>query len=163
MKNLIGNLATISHTIFWVAIFSFLQKWHHAYLRRAYTETEVSLCIGYYLGFLPNPTQERMSPHPIQNIMTLFIAFVPTNQNRLDWVTLHSSVLHHCISSVLYCKPNTHFVQGPKNDYTQAYSHLLSNFLPCQLPFWSLSVFCLLHFLSFTPIQLPLLNWQHTM
>ena len=59
--------------------------------------------------------------------MSLFITFATTNQNILAWVTLHSSVLHHCISSVLCCKPNTHFAQGPNNDYKQTYSHSLSN------------------------------------
>ena len=148
--------------MFWVEIFPFLQKWHHAYLRKACTGAEVSLHIGYYLSFLPDPAQERMSPHHMQNMMTLFMTFVPANQNILAWATLHFALLHHSISSVLYCKPNTHFVQGPKNDYKHACSHPLSNLLSFQSPFWSLSVFSLLHFLSFTPIQLPLINWRHT-
>ena len=126
MKNLTRNLAFFSHTIFWVAFFSLFQNWHHAYLRRAYTKAEVFLHIGYHLGFLPHPTHGKMIPHPTQNIMTLFITFSPINQNILAWATLHSSVLHHCISSVLSCKPNAHFSQGPKNDYTHAYSHPLS-------------------------------------
>ena len=67
-------------------------------------------------------------------------------------------MLHHCISSVLCCKPNNHVAQGPKNDYTHAYSHPLSNLSPLKSPFWSMSVFLLLHFLSFTPSQSPLLN-----
>ena len=149
MKNLTGNLANISHTIFWVAIFPFLQKWHHAYLQRAYTEAEVSLHIGYCLGFQTHLAQERTSLHPTQNIMTLFITFAPTNQNTLAWATLHSSVLHNYISSMLCCKPNTHFVQVPNNDYTHAYSNPLSNLSSCQSPFWSLSVFCILVFLVF--------------
>ena len=94
--------------------------------------------------------------------MTLFITFEPTNQNILTWVTLYFAMLHHCISSVLCCKPNTHFVQGPKNDYTHAYSHPLSNLLSSQLPFWSLSVFWLLNFLVFIFAQLPLVNRWHT-
>ena len=129
-----GNLATNSHANFWVAIFPFLQKWHHAYLQRAYTEAEVSLHIGYYLGFQPHLAQERMSPHPTQNIMTLNLTFAPTNQNILAWATLHFAMLHHCISSVLCCNQNTHFMQGPKNDYTHAYSHPLSNLLSSQSP-----------------------------
>ena len=111
--NLTGNLANFSHTIVWVAIFPFLQKWHHAYLQRAYTEAEVSLYIRYYPGFLPHLVQERMSPHPTQNIMSFFVTFAPAIQNILAWATLHSLVLHHCISSVLCYKPNTHFAQGP--------------------------------------------------
>ena len=55
-------------------------------------------------------------------------------------------MLHHCISSVLCCKPNTHFMQGPNNDYTHAYSHPMSNLLSCQSPFWSLSVFLFINF-----------------
>ena len=95
--------------------------------------------------------------------MTLFITFVPSYQYILAWATLHFPVLHHCISSVLFCKPNTHSVQGPKNNYTQAYSHPLSNLLPLQSLFWSLSVFWLLIFLSFLPSQLTLINRQHTL
>ena len=71
-------------------------------------------------------------------------------------------MLHHCISSVLCCKPNIHVVQSPKSDYTHAYSHPLSNLSPLQSPFWSLPVFWLLIFLTFTPIQAPLLNWWYT-
>ena len=162
MKNLTGNLTINFYTYFWVAIFPIFQKWHHACLQRAYTEAEVSLHIGYYLGFLPHPVQERTSPHPTQNIMTLFITFSPTNQNILAWATLHSSVLYHCISSVLCCKPNNHFAQGPKNDYTHTYNHPLSNLSSCQLPFWSLLVFWLLISLTFMPIQLPIANWRLT-
>ena len=78
--------------------------------------------------------------------MTLFITFAPSYQYILAWATLHFPVLHHCISSVLCCKPNNHCAQGPKNDYTHAYSHPLSNLSPLQSPFWSLSVFLLLYF-----------------
>ena len=85
--------------------------------------------LTYYLGFLPPLAQERKSSHPTQNIMTLFINCEPANQNILAWATSHFRMLHHCISSVLCCKLNTHFVQGPKNDYTHAYSHPLSNLL----------------------------------
>ena len=94
--------------------------------------------------------------------MTLFITFAPGNQNILAWATLHFAMLHHCISSVLCCNQNTHFMQGPKNDYTHAYSHPLSNLSSLQSPFWSLSVFWLIIFLSFLPSQLPLLNWRYT-
>ena len=155
------TLLLIPMKFFGSQIFPFLQKWHHTYLQRAYTEAEVSLHIGYYLGFLPHLEQERTSPHPTQSIMTLFITFEPANQNILAWATLHSLVLHHCISSMLYCKPNTHFVQDPNNDYTHAYKPTLSNLLSCQLPFWSLSVFWLLNFLVFIFAQLPLVNRQH--
>ena len=62
-NNLICNLAAKFHANFWVAIFPFLQKWHHVYLWRAYTKAEVSLHIGYYLGFQPHPVQERMIPY----------------------------------------------------------------------------------------------------
>ena len=58
--------------------------------------------------------------------MTLFITFAPSYQYILAWATLHFPVLHHCISSVLCCKPNNHCAQGPKNDYTHAYIHPLS-------------------------------------
>ena len=159
---MIVNLATNSHANFWVSVFPFLQKWHHAYLWRAYTEAEVSLHIGYYLGFLPHPVQERTSPHPTQNIITLNLTFMPTNQNILAWATLHFAMLHHCISSMLCCNQNTHFMQGPKNDYTHAYSHHPSNLLSSQSPIWSLSVFWLLNFLVLIFAQLPLVNWQHT-
>ena len=77
-----------------------------------------------------------------------------------DWTRFSAAPLH-CISSMLFCKPNNHFAQGPKNDYTHAYSHALSNLSSLQSPFWSLSVFLLRHFLFFTPTQLPLLNWRH--
>ena len=94
--------------------------------------------------------------------MTLNLTFAPTNQNILAWATLHFAMLHHCISSVLCCNQNTHFMQGPKNDYTHAYSHPLSNLLSSQSPFWSLSVFWLLNFLVFIFAQLPLVNWWLT-
>ena len=83
MKNSTGNLTNNSHKKFWVSTFPFLQKWHHAYLRRAYTEAEVFLHIGYYLGFQPHPVQERMSPHPKKDIMTLTLTFSPENQSIL--------------------------------------------------------------------------------
>ena len=137
-KNLTGDLATNSHANFWVAIFLFLQKWHHACFPRAYTEAEVSLHIRYYLGFLPHPAQEKMNPHPTQNIMTLNLSFAPENQNILTWATLHCAMLHNCFSSVLCCNQNIHFMQGPINNYTHAYSHPLSNLLSSQLPFWRL-------------------------
>ena len=70
-NNSIGYLATNSHVKFWVSIFPFLQKWHRAYLQRAYTKAEVSLHIGYYLGFQARLVQESAIPHPFQNIMTL--------------------------------------------------------------------------------------------
>ena len=162
MKNSIGNLAFNSHTKFWVSIFSFLQKWHHAYLRRAYTEAEISLQVGYFLVFQPHPAQERTNPHLTQNIMTLTLTFAPTNQNILAWATLHFAILHHCISNVLYCNQNTHCAQGPKSDYKHAYSHPLSNLLLFQSLIWSLSVFSLIIFLVFILAQLPLANWQHT-
>ena len=127
MKNFIGNLTNNFHTNFWVAILPFFQKWHHACLWKAYTEAEVSLHIGYYLGFLPHPVQERTIPHPTKYIMTLFIPFVPSYQYIIAWATLHFPVLHHCITSVLCCKPNNNYAQGPKNDYTHQYSHPLSN------------------------------------
>ena len=94
--------------------------------------------------------------------MTLFISFVPSYHYILAWATLHFPVLQHCISSVLCCKPNNHYVQGPNNDYTHAYSHPLSNLSSLQSLFWSLSVFLLIIFLSFLPSQLPLLNWLYT-
>ena len=90
--------------------------------------------------------------------MTLFITFAPATQNTLAWATLHSTMLHHFISSMLCCNQNTNFTQGPKNDYTHTYSHPLLNLLSCQSPFWSLSDFWLLNFLAFMPIQLPLAN-----
>ena len=121
--------------------FLFLQKWHHAYLRKAYTKAEVSLQIGYYLGFQPHPVQERTSPYPTQNIMTLTLTFAPKYPNILAWVVLHFALLHHCIGSMLSCSQNIHFVQGPKSDYTHPYNYSLSNLLSCQSPLWSLSVF----------------------
>ena len=162
MKSSIGNLATNSHIKFWVSIFLFLQKWHHAYLWRAYTEAEVSLHIGYYLGFQPHLAQERTSLHPTQNIITLTLTFANTNENILAWATLHFAILHHCISSVLCCNQNTNSMQGPKNDYTHAYNHSLSNLVSFQSPFWSLSVIFLLNLLVTILAQLPLVNRQHT-
>ena len=161
MKNSTGNLATNSHTKFQVSIFPFLQKWHHAYLQRANTEAEVSLQIGYFLVFQPHPAHERMSPHPTQNIMTLTLTFAPVIQNSLAWVALHFVVLHHCISSVLSCNQNTHCAQGPKSDYTHTYNHSLSNLLSFKSLFWSSSIFTMLLFLSFIPIQLSLAKRQH--
>ena len=131
-------------------------------MQRAYTEAEVSLHIGYCLVFQPDLAQERTIPHPNQNIMTPTLTFAPTNQNILAWATLHFALLHHCIGSMLSCSQNTHFMQGPKSDYTHAYSHSLSNLLSCQLPLWSLSVFSLLIFLVFIPAQSPLANRWHT-
>ena len=124
----------------------------------AYIEAEVSLQIGYFLVFQSYQVQERMSLHPNQNIMTLSFIFAPAIQNSLTWATLYFAVLHHCISSVLSCNQNTHGAQGPKSDYTHAYNHSLSNLLSFQLPFWRSSVFSMLHFLSFIPIQSPLAN-----
>ena len=94
--------------------------------------------------------------------MTLFITFSPSYQYILAWATLHFSMLHHCTSSVLCCKPNIHCAQGPNNYYTNAYSHPLSNLLSIQSPFWSLSGFLLIIFLSFLPSLSPLLNWWYT-
>ena len=111
--------------------------------------------------FQPHPVQERTSPNPTQNITTLTLTFAPTNQNILAWKTFHFAMLHHCISSILSCKQNTHCVQGPKSDYTHAYNHSLSNFSSLQSPFWSSSVFSLCLFLSFIPIQSPLAKWRH--
>ena len=86
------------------------------------------------------------------------MTFAPANQNILAWATLRISVLHHRISSVLCCNQNTNVMLGPKNDYINAYSHPLSNLSSCQWPLWSMSVFWLLNFLTFMPIQLPLAN-----
>ena len=141
MKNMTGNFTTNFHTNFWVANFPFFQKWHHACLWRAYTVAEFSQYIGYYLAFLPHLAQERKSPHPTKNIMTLFIAFATSYQYILAWATLYFPVLHYCIRSMLSCKADNHVAQGPKNDYKYAYSHPLSNLSPLQSPFWSLSVF----------------------
>ena len=74
---------------FWVAIFPFVQKWHHVLLSGGLIlKAEVSLHIGYYLGFLSHLAQERRSPHPTQNIMTLILTFASVNQNILAWATL---------------------------------------------------------------------------
>ena len=94
--------------------------------------------------------------------MTLFITFAPANHNILAWLTLHFAMLHQCTSSMLYCKPNTHSMQGHKNDYTHTYSHPLSNLLSFQSPFWSLSDFLLLNYLVFIFTQLPLVNRRLT-
>ena len=90
------------------------------------------------------------------------LTFSPANQNILAWATLHFAILHHCISSMLSSNQHTHCAQGPKSDYTHVYNHYLSNLLLCYSPFWSSSVFSMLVFLSFIPIQSPLPNWQHT-
>ena len=156
-----GNLANNSHAKFWVSTFSILQKWHCAYLWRAYSEAEGSLPIGYYLEFQPHLAQERINPHLNQNIMTLTFTFAPANQNILAWATFHFAILHHCIFSMLSCNQNTHCAQGPKSDYTHAYIHPLSNLLSFQLPLWSLSVICLLIFLVIIPAQLSLANQRH--
>ena len=141
MKNLTENLTINFNTNFWLTIFSFFQKWHRACLREAYTKAEVSLHIGYYLGFQPHPAQERTSPHLTYYIMNLFFTFAPSYQYILAWATLYFSMLHHCISSKLCCKPNNHCAQGPNNDSTHAYSHPLSNLSSLQSPFCSLLVF----------------------
>ena len=94
--------------------------------------------------------------------MTLFISFAPSYQYILAWATLHFSMLHHCISSVLCCKLNNHCAQGPSNDYTHAYSLPPSNLSSLQSLCWSLLVFWLIIFLSFLPSQSPLLNWRYT-
>ena len=88
--------------------------------------------LGTTSGFNLHPVQERTSPHPTQNIMTLTLTFAPKNQNILAWATLHFAILHHCINSVLSCSQNTHFTQGPKSDYTHAYNHSL--FKPLVMP-----------------------------
>ena len=67
----------------------------------------------------------------------------------------------HCISSMLSCSQNTHYAQGPKSNYTHAYIHSLSNLSSFQSPLWSSSVFSLLSFLSFIPIQSPLAKRWH--
>ena len=150
-KNSTGNLANNSHKKFWVSTFPFTQKWHHAYLQRAFTKAEVSLHIGYYLGFQPHLAQDRTIPHPNQNILTLNLTFSCINHNILAWATLYFAILHHCISSVLSCNQNTYFTQGPKSDYKHAYNHSLSNLLSCQPPFWSLSVFLFTKFPGLHP------------
>ena len=94
--------------------------------------------------------------------MTLTLTFAPTNQTILTWATLYFAILHHCIGSVLSYSQNTHFIQGPKSDYTHAYNNSMLNLLSCQLPFWSLSVFSLLNFLVFILAQLPLVYQWHT-
>ena len=152
MKKSTDNLANNSHAKFRVRIFLFLQKWHHTYLWRAYTEAEVSLQIGYFLAFQPHLAQERMTSHFTQNIITLTLTFGHANQNILTWATLYFAILHHCISSVLSRNQNTHYAQGPKSDYTHAYNNSLSNLSSFQSPFCSSSIFSLLLFLSFIPI-----------
>ena len=71
-------------------------------------------------------------------------------------------MLHHCISSMLSCNQNSHCVQGPKSDYTHAYNHPLLNLSYYQAPLWSFSVFSLLLFLFFIPLQLFLAKQWHT-
>ena len=83
MINLTGVLATNTHA----KILTFHQKWHHACLRRAYTEAEVSHPNGYSPEFLPHLAHDRMSPYPNHNIKTLTLTFSPANQNTLAWVT----------------------------------------------------------------------------
>ena len=81
------------------------------------------------------------------------MTFAPANQNILAfilaWATLYFAMLHHCISSVLCCNQNTHFTQGPKNDYTHAYSHPLSNLLPFSIAHLEPVSFFLAPFLIF--------------
>ena len=81
--------------------------------------------------------------------MTLFITFVPSYQYILAWATLHFPVLHHCINSVLCCKSNIHSAQGPKNDYTHAYNHPLSNLSPLQSLFLEPVSFLIINFPNF--------------
>ena len=63
---------------------------------------------------------------------------------------------------MLICSQNTHCAQGPKSDYTYACNHSLSNLSSFQSPPWSSSVFSLVLFVFFIPIQLPLAKWWHT-
>ena len=99
---------------------------------------------------------------PYSKHIDLFLTFTPANQNILAWASLHFSMLQHCISSMLWCNQNARYMQGPKNNYTHAYSHPQSNLLSSQSFFCSFLVFSLLQFLSFMPIQLPLANWWLT-
>ena len=163
MKNSTGNLAINSHTQVLGLNFSF--------------SSEVAsrlLAEGLYWGrgfptnwvlprvsTSPGTRKDKSTPYSKHN--DPYFDFCATiNQNILAWATLHFAILHHCISSVLSCNQNTHCAQGPKSDYTHAYSHPLSNLLSFQLPLWSLSVFSLIIFLVFILAQLPLANRRHT-
>ena len=108
--NLTGGLAINTHAKIWVAILTFLQKWHHACLQKTYTEAEVSRPIGYFLRFQPHPEKERTSPHPAKNIMTLTLISAPANQNTFAWATKYYALLRHCISSTLSNSQYTHYV-----------------------------------------------------
>ena len=81
--------------------------------------------------------------------MTYFITFSPSYQYILSWETLHFPVLHHCIGSVLCCKPNIHSAQGPKNDYTHAYGHPLSNSFTTSIAFLEPVSFLIINFPNF--------------
>ena len=101
MKNLTDKLAFESLTKFQVSIFLLLQKWHNAYLRRAYTEAEVSLQIGYFLMYQPHLAQEKTSTHPNQNIMTLNLTFLPANQKTYSLGRLYT--LQFCTTALAVC------------------------------------------------------------
>ena len=137
-----------------MAVLSFLQKWHHGCLQRAYTEAEVSHPVGYCPEFLPHLAQYRTIPQPNHNIMTLNLTFSPENQNTLAWVTYYFAFLHHCISSTLSNSQYSHSAQDPKYNCTYTYNHSLSNLSLFQAPLWSSSVFSLFIFMDFLPVIL---------
>ena len=110
MINSTGGLATNTHKKIWVAILTFLQKWHYACLQRAYTEAEVSHPIGYSPEFLPHPAQDRMSPHPIFQIRPLPLYLHPQIKmhllgqlNTLHFCTIALAV-HLAATNTIMCK-----------------------------------------------------------
>ena len=149
MNNSTGNLTDNSHTKFQVSIFPFLQKWYHAYLWRAYAKAEVSLQIGYFLMFQPHPAQERMSPHPNKNIMTLTLTFMPQiktySLGQLYTLQFCTNAIAVCLSAnktLIVCKALKVTIHTRIITPCQTYGHVnrLSGalqFFPCSFSYFS--------------------------
>ena len=129
---------------------------------RAYTEAEISLHIGYYLGFQPHPGTRKDKSTPYSKHKDPFYYFCAQKIKTYSLGQLYTlAMLHHCISSVLCCKPKHSLcTQIPKNDYRHACSHPLSNLfiMPNRLSgacqFFVYSIFLVFHLC----IQLPLIR-----
>ena len=151
MKNFIGNITNNFHTNFWFAIFLFIQKWDHACLQRAYTKAEVSLHIGYYLGFQPHPVQERMGLYPTQNIMTLFrslcLLLLPPHINtyllgRLYTFQCCTTALAVCcaaIQTIMLCKALKMTIHMHIVIYCQTFHHSNCISGACHFFYYSIS------------------------
>ena len=85
MKNLTANLATSSHTIFWVAIFPFHQKWHHAYLEGLLRGRGFpTYWVLPQVSTSPDTREDKSTFYSKYNDPFLTL-FAPTNQKYLLW------------------------------------------------------------------------------